>query len=85
MVDRVKIFEGRCKKLYFELKRVRRILREEVQGGGLDGFGNNSWDQVQFLVGQSIWSCERADYARCRYTCGAPAVKLRDKKNKEGK
>jgi len=36
MVDRVKIFEGRCKKLYFELKRVRRILREEVQGGGLD-------------------------------------------------
>jgi len=37
MVDRVKIFEGRkCEKLCFEVKRVRRIVRREVQGEGLD-------------------------------------------------
>jgi len=37
MVDRVNIFEGRrCEKLYFEVKRVRRIVRGEVQVGGLD-------------------------------------------------
>jgi hypothetical protein len=47
------------------------------------GFGSNSWDQVQFLVGQSIWSCERANLCRC--TCGSPAINFRDKKNKDGK
>jgi len=47
--------------------------------------GSNTWDQVQFLVGQSVWSCERANYARCRCTCGSPAVMFRDKENKEGK
>jgi len=37
MVDIGIIFEGRrCEKLYFEVKRVRRIFREEVQDGGLD-------------------------------------------------
>lgn len=47
--------------------------------------GSNTWDRVQFLVGQSIWFSERAHYARCRCTCDFPAVKFRDKKNKEGK
>jgi len=32
-----------------------------VEDWMFSGFGSNSWDQVQFLVGQSIWSCERAN------------------------
>jgi hypothetical protein len=37
MVDKIKIFEGRiCEKLYFEVKIMSRILREDMQGGGLD-------------------------------------------------
>lgn len=51
----------------------------------LSGFGSNSWDQVHFLVGQSIWSCGRANYVSCSCTCAFPAVNFGDKKNKEVK
>jgi hypothetical protein len=51
-----------------------------VQDWLVCGFGNNNWDQVQFLVGQSTGSCERANCIRYGCTCASPAVKLTDKK-----
>jgi hypothetical protein len=36
MLGRVNIFDGRrCEKLYFEVKRVTKILGEDMQVGGL--------------------------------------------------
>ena len=49
------------------------------------GFGSNSWDQVQFLAGQSIESCERANYARYRCIYSFPAVNPTGMENKDRK